>query len=129
MAGRQLKDFGAQGTGSHHTGFKFVLVTQDSREAGLSAHKHLGNTRGVGVGEVDVHVVDLVEVQHGIGAGVGFHLLGPGFKASLHLSCYLFISSRVGGFLRGLRMALGPGGTTGAGSALVSGFRVYLLVH
>ena len=80
MVGGQLIDFGAQGTGGTHPLLQQAFFAQNGGQAGFPPGQQLGESGRVCGGEVDVHIVNPVKVEHRVRAGVDVHLFRPAFQ-------------------------------------------------
>ena len=80
MPGRELINFGAQGTRGTHLMSQQRLIANQGRKTCFASGQQLRKPGRVSVTEIDVYVIDLVEVEHRIRPGIHVHLLRPAFK-------------------------------------------------
>ena len=80
MSGRELINFGAQGTRGTHLVSQQGLIANKGGKTCFASGQQLRKPGRVSVTEIDVYVIDLVEVEHRIRPGIHVHLLRPAFK-------------------------------------------------
>ena len=82
----QLADLGGQGAGGALGGCVLLRVVQQGGQAGASTGQELGQSRGVGVRDVDAVGRRRGEPQSGVGPGAlpqGFHPVGYSIRSSI----------------------------------------------